>query len=160
MLRTCIGGWPGYCCPIIIQCYQLFNALGSSDDTHASIESDTCTGNIIDDLDNDAGVDFDDDDFDPNFGHHDPIDFDDDDDFDDDGADFQDVDEDISDLENESDVGDDEDDQMEDCDSVTLLSFILTIFFRIIHHFNISSNAASKLIAFISFVLGTILSAY
>lgn len=36
-----------------------------------------------------------------------------------------------------------------------LLQFILTIFLRIIYHFRISNSAASSILAFFSFVLGT-----
>ena len=52
----------------------------------------------------------------------------------------------------------DEDERMEEqCDIESnnyLLQSILTIFFRIVHHFNISNNAASKILALISYVLG------
>lgn len=47
--------------------------------------------------------------------------------------------------------------QTEHCDyesNGSLLRFILTIFFRIVYHFNISNNAASKILTFISFLLG------
>lgn len=46
-------------------------------------------------------------------------------------------------------------DSMDDQNSKpSLLQYILIVFFRIIHRFNISNNAASAIIAFISFILG------
>lgn len=47
----------------------------------------------------------------------------------------------------------------DDQDSRSLLSTVLIIFFRIIHHFKISNNAASVILSFISFLLGMLLHA-
>lgn len=46
------------------------------------------------------------------------------------------------------------DEEKTDSEPRSMLKFILTVFFRIIVHFNIPNNAASKILAFISFVLG------
>lgn len=47
-----------------------------------------------------------------------------------------------------------EEEERGDQDSPSILSTILIIFFRIMHHFNISNNAASAILSFISLVLG------
>ena len=48
--------------------------------------------------------------------------------------------------------GENTDNAKDDTDCV--MGFMLTLFFRIIHHFNISNNAASRVLAFVSFLLG------
>ena len=63
----------------------------------------------------------------------------------------QDVDEESNDN---SSCDSDLDTQQDDRTSHSLLHWILVIFFRIIYHFNISNNAASALLSFISLVLG------
>lgn len=41
-----------------------------------------------------------------------------------------------------------------DDDTNFVMGFVITLFFRIIHYFNISNSAASRLLAFVSFLLG------
>jgi hypothetical protein len=79
------------------------------------------------------------------------------DEFDDEAHDFDAFGEAESESSESSDITeaiDDEDDPDELQDSRPLLSTLLVIFFRIIHHFKISNNATTALLSFISFLLG------
>ena len=57
---------------------------------------------------------------------------------------------------NDGSGGDDGDGSGSNYDEQSRFSVILTVFFRIVYHFNISNNAASKILAFISFLFGKI----
>lgn len=54
----------------------------------------------------------------------------------------------------DDELEDEQIDHLDNDSNTSLLRYILTIFFRIIHQFNISNNAASTILTFISFVLG------
>lgn len=61
------------------------------------------------------------------------------------------------------DCGVDSDDSTEEIDneeSDSLLSTVLIIFIRIMHHFNFSNKGASAILAFISFLLGMMIYLY
>ena len=69
-----------------------------------------------------------------------------------------DTDDDEDDGDYDDDDEDDDDDETmdhsESNSSYSIMRFILMLFFRIIYKYNISNNAASKILALISFILG------